>query len=93
MPTHHDPKNTYDRRDIIKREAVIIAEGLKVAAYRVRDPETQEWSTLQFHMTYNNNVMAVMSQESATLFARFVNSTLGVHENVDLKGPADDKSS
>jgi hypothetical protein len=55
--------NTYDKRDIVRRESVLIADGsgqLKMAAYRVRDPDTQEFSTLQFHATWNNTVLAVM---------------------------------
>ena len=42
------------------------------AAYRVRDPETNEFSNLQFHATWNNTVLAVMGEEAAKLFARFV---------------------
>lgn len=73
-------ENTYDKRDIIRREACMIADGtfaqLKIAAYRVRDLDTGEFSPLQFHMTYNNMVMAVMEEQAAKLFARFVTSTL-----------------
>lgn len=72
-------ENTYDKRDIIKREHVLIADGLgalKMAAYRVRDPETGEFSKLQFHATFNNMVLAVMEEESAKLFAIFVTSSL-----------------
>jgi len=73
-------ENTYDKRDMVKREALVIADGqfaeLKIAAYRVRDPETNEWSKLQFHMTYNNTVMAFMGEESAKSFARFVTQAL-----------------
>lgn len=71
--------NTYDKRDIVRREAVIIADGngaLKMAAYRVRDPDTGEFSELQFHATFNNMVLSVMGQHSAKLFARFVTDTL-----------------
>ena len=64
--------NTYDKNDRVKRESVIIAGGLKMASYRTRDPETDEWSDLQFHATYNNTVMAVMGESSARLFAQFV---------------------
>lgn len=71
--------NVYDKRDIVRREHVLMAEGsgaLKMAAYRVRDPETGEFSKLQFHATYNNMVLAVMEEESAKLFATFVKSSL-----------------
>lgn len=70
------PKNSYDITDRVKLVSVIHVEGLKMAAYRVRDPETHEWSKVQFHLTYNNTIMAAMSEESAKLFARFVTDTL-----------------
>jgi len=73
-------ENTYDTHDIVRREAVLTADGaggLKIAAYRVRDPETKEFSHLQFHMTHDNTVLAFMGQEAAKLFARFVVKTLG----------------
>lgn len=72
-------ENRYDKRDIVRREAVMIADGagqLKIAAYRVRDPDTNEWSKLQFHFTHDNTVLAVMGEEAAKLFARFVNDTM-----------------
>lgn len=65
--------NKYDKDDRVRREKVLTAGPLKLAAYRVRDPETNEWSALQYHMTYDNTVMAVMGEEAAKLFARFVN--------------------
>jgi hypothetical protein len=68
--------NRYDTHDFVKRESVIIAGPLKVAAYRVRDPETLEWSPIHFHMTYDNIVLGMLSEESAKLFARFINDTL-----------------
>lgn len=66
-------ENTYDKDDIIRREKVLIAGPIKIAAYRVRDPETGEFSKLQYHMTYDNTVMAVMGEEAAKLFIRFIN--------------------
>jgi hypothetical protein len=71
-----DQVNTYDKQDRVDRVGVIIAGPLKVGAYRVRDPQTDEWSALQFHMTYDNTVMAVMSKEAAKLFSKFVADTL-----------------
>jgi hypothetical protein len=65
--------NTYDKNDRIERGNCIIAGPLKIAMYRVRDPQTDEWSKWQFHMTFDNMVTAVMSEEGAKLFARFVN--------------------
>lgn len=78
-------ENRYDKRDIVRREAVMIADGIgsmKMAAYRVRDPETDEFSPLQFHFTYDNTVMAVMGERSAKLFANFINDTLGITPTV-----------
>lgn len=69
-------QNTYDKNDIVRREAMLQADGLKIAAYRVRDTDTGEFSSLQFHMTYNNTVMAVMGEEAAKLFAQFVGDTM-----------------
>lgn len=76
-------ENRYDKRDIVRREAVLIADGIgsmKMAAYRVRDPETGEFSPLQFHFTYDNTVMAVMGESAAKLFAKFINDTLGINQ-------------
>ena len=76
--------NTYDKTDRVRRIACTIADGplsqLRIAAYTVRDPETGEHSNLQFHATFNNQVLAVMGEESATLFARFVTETLKTKE-------------
>lgn len=59
--------NNYDKNDIIKREAVVIAGAMKVASYRVKDIETGEFGNLQFHLTLDNHVMAVLSESSARL--------------------------
>ena len=75
--------NQYDTKDRVKRGAVIIAGSLKMAAYRVRDPETDEWGPQQFHATYDNHVLAMMSEETAKLFAKFINSTV-TGENDEL---------
>ena len=73
--------NTYDRFDVVKREAVMIASGpfsqVKFAAYRVRDPDKAgEWSAIQFHATYDDTVMAVMGEQAARAFADFVARTV-----------------
>lgn len=70
------PKNKYDRYDTVRRETCLDAGGIKIAAYRVRDPETGEFSALQFHMTADNMVYAVMGENAAKLFARFVEMTI-----------------
>lgn len=72
----HDPLNGYDRNDVVKRGACIVAGPLRVAEYKVRDPETQEWSESQFHMVYDNHVMGLMSAGSARLFANFIHENL-----------------
>ncbi len=69
-------KNHYDNKDRIQRGAVIIAGSLKMAAYRIRDPETDEWGPQQFHVTFDNHILALMGEETAKLFAHFVNDTL-----------------
>lgn len=65
-------ENKYDKNDRVKRVKMLRAAAFKLAAYRIRDPETDEWSSLQYHMTYDNTVMAVMGEEAAKLFAKFV---------------------
>lgn len=64
--------NRYDRRDMVRMESQMKAGPFQMGAYRVRDPETLEWSTIQFHMTFNNYVIGVMSIGEAKLFSRFV---------------------
>jgi hypothetical protein len=74
--TDQPVKNSYDKFDNVRREHVLIGGGLKMAAYRARDPETGEFSSLQFHATFNNTVLALMSEESAKLFSLFVDQTM-----------------
>jgi hypothetical protein len=68
--------NHYDRRDMVQMHGKIMAGAVKIAAYKVRDPETLEWSVMQFHMTYNNMVMGMLEEQGAKLFANFITSTL-----------------
>lgn len=70
-----NPKNAmtqYDPNNIVYREGALHANGLKLAAYRVRDIKTGELSSLQFHATYGDTVLAVMGEEMAKLFSKFV---------------------
>lgn len=71
-------KNRYDTTDFVRLHNMMRAGPLKIAAYEVRDPETKAWSNLQFHMTWDNHVMAVMSENAAKLFADFVQKQLAV---------------
>lgn len=71
-------KNRYDTTDFVRLHNMMRAGPLKLAAYTVRDPETLKWSNLQFHMTWDNHVMAVMSENAAKLFADFVQNQLAV---------------
>lgn len=73
--------NTYDKKDRISLVSVIIAGPIKLGAYRVRDPETDEWSKLQFHLTYDNTVMAVMEESAAKMFSKFVTDTMAPDRN------------
>lgn len=68
--------NQYDKTDTVRRLAALIAGPMKLAAYTVLDPETGEHGDVQFHMTYNNTVMAVLGEQSARLFVRFVNENM-----------------
>lgn len=67
---------TYDPSGTVERLRVVIAGPLKMAAYRVCDPETGEMGTIQFHVTYDNHVMALMGEEGARAFCSFVELTL-----------------
>lgn len=64
------------RVKMVHMEHEVISGPLKIGAYRVRDPKTGEWSKLQYHMTYNNFVVAVLEEESAKLLVRFINDDL-----------------
>lgn len=68
--------NHYDKNDIVQQVMVMRAGTLKFAAYRVRDIETGELSPLQFHMTHDNTVIAVMSEQAAKLFNRLTTQCL-----------------
>lgn len=68
--------NRYDRKDMVQRVMDMNAGPLKFAAYRVRDPETGEWSKIQFHLLYDNHIMGMLSEESAKLFCTMVKRTL-----------------
>lgn len=67
-----EKQNRYDKKDMVSRQAIIKAGPLQIAAYKVRDPETMEWSGLQFHMTFHGMILAVMEENTAKLFAKFV---------------------
>lgn len=61
---------------LVSTVSAVLAGPVRMAAYRVRDPVTDKLSDIQFHMTYANMVVAVMGEDSAKLFARFVTETL-----------------
>lgn len=64
--------NKYDKDDIIRREAMIRAGAIKIASYRVKDIETGDFGPLQIHFTYDNTVLAVLSEGSAKLLHNFI---------------------
>jgi hypothetical protein len=76
-------KNNYDSKDRVRQLHMLRAGPLKFAAYQVRDPVTNEWSKIQFHMTYDNTVMAVMEENSAKLFADMVGKVLAIQKPED----------
>lgn len=82
FPERFSERNDYDRMDMVRRESAIIADPLKMAAYRVVDPDTELFGDLQFHMTINNTVIAVMGEQAAKLFVGFYKRTVG---EVDAK--------
>lgn len=81
--------NRYDRKDRVDRVMVMHAGALKFSAYRVRDPETGEWSKIQFHLLYNNHIMGMLSEESAKLFCTMVKSALEGHDATAEQGKTD----
>lgn len=78
--------STYDKNGLVQQPHLLRAGVLKLAAYRVRDFETGEMSKLQFHMTYDNTVMAVMEEGAAKLFCKFVKDTLNPMGTTDAVG-------
>jgi len=78
LATRWNPGNTYDFLDRVNRVAEMRAGPLKIAAYTVADPQTLEHGKMQFHMTWDNTVMALMSEEAAKLFTRFVADVLNI---------------
>lgn len=74
------PVNSYNPTDRVQRGSALMAGPIKIATYRVRDPITDEWSSLQFHMTFDNTVMAVMGFEAAKLFTRFAKDVIDAEE-------------
>lgn len=69
-------------KDRVKIVRVIKAGELKLAAYLVLNPETQEYGQLQFHATYGDTVLGVMGEASARLYAKFVLDELGAKKCV-----------
>lgn len=68
--------NHYDEHDTVRQEYVMHGGKFKIAAYRVRDFETREWSSIQFHMTCGDIVVAVMPESFAKLFTTCVTTVL-----------------
>ena len=77
-------RNHYDSSDVVRLESSLVAGPLKIAAYKVRDIGTGEMNhKLQFHMTYDNHVLALMGEESAKLFAKFVTDIIVTDEQFE----------
>jgi len=79
--------NSYDRTDIVRREKVLIAGPMKIGAYRVRKPDTDEFGELQFHMTYDNMVMCVMPASAVKMLVSFVQANHKDELALDLSNP------
>lgn len=60
------------KANMVKEEFLMRAGGVKIAAYRVRPPGNRLASTLQFHMTFGDTVMAVIPEALAASFCAFV---------------------
>lgn len=55
-------ENAYDKTDMVRRLQVLYAGPLKAAVYQVKDPETGEFGQRQYHITFDNTVIAVMGE-------------------------------
>jgi hypothetical protein len=69
-------ENRYDSDDIVRRHAVLLAGPLKWAAYKVRDVVTGDWSSYQFHETWDNTVITTLPESVARHFILFVQNTI-----------------
>lgn len=72
--------NQWDNDDLVRCIGIMTAGGLRMAGYRVRDPESKLFGPVQFHATYNNMVLAVMGEDTARAFSDFIRNTLGINE-------------
>lgn len=52
----------------------MIAAGMRLASYRVRDPFMSEddWSELQHHLTYNNVIQGILSNTALMCLKNFI---------------------
>jgi hypothetical protein len=64
----------------IIRGAAIIAGPMKIAQFKAFNYTTGEWSSWQYNMAYDNHVMAVMGEQSAKLFAKFITENIGASD-------------
>jgi len=79
-------ENRYDTSDIVRREFLMNAEGLKFASYRVRDMEAlargeEVFSSLQHHLTYvptsKVGEMMLVNEIGATIYAMLEDDQVG----------------
>ncbi|MGO4706725.1 hypothetical protein AB4072_13235 [Microvirga sp. 2MCAF38] len=66
----------YDSADQVRVQRMISAGSIRIAAYQVRDPKTDCFGSLQFHMSCEEAAISSMSENAAQLFVQFVQETL-----------------
>ncbi|WP_112661811.1 hypothetical protein [Microvirga flavescens] len=66
----------YDSADQVRVQRMISAGAITIAAYQVRDPATDRFGSLQFHMSCEEAAISSMSENAAQLFVQFVQETL-----------------
>jgi len=50
----------------------LMAAGIKLASYQVSDPLTEAWTEEQFHLTYNNTLIASLTRSEVELLQNFM---------------------
>jgi hypothetical protein len=67
--------------DNVVREAEIRANGLHLMADRVWNPKLNKYGPIQFQMTHDGDITALMEEGAAKLFCLFVKETLERQEH------------
>lgn len=61
----------------------LMAAGIKLASYSVTDPLRSNWTEEQFHLTYNNTLIASLRRSTV----EFLRNFLSAQEHMPMKLP------